>query len=573
MVDTIINSFDIWTNAQGIKSRTRIKSVDNISLEGIARLRDLILDLAVRGQLVPHDTNDEHASKFLERIIEEKTILLKQKNIKGSKILSNIKDEEKPFDLPKSWVFTRNKDIFHLKKGKKPKNLSEVKNKFPYLDIEALDRNNILRYTDDDNCPMSTTEDILVVCDGSRSGLVLEGQNGVIGSTLSLIVTPKIIQFYIKLIFKQAFQRLNSSMKGAAIPHLDTRSLLTDVIGFPPLEEQKRIVAKVDELMALCDILEKDQSNNLKTHEVLVKTILETLTQAKDTNELQEAWERMSTHFDTLFCTEDSIEQLKQTILQLGVMGKLVKQEPNDEPASGLLKRIAAEKAKLIKEGKIKRQKPLPEITEYEQPFQLPESWEWVKFDYIAENCKSALKAGPFGSSLKKSMYVEKGYKIYGQEQVISGDENLGDYYINQEKFDTLESCSIKPGDILISLVGTIGKVLVLSEECQPGIINPRLVKLSLFEEVNRNYIRHMLAAPFVQNELDEKSHGGTMNILNLGLLRSLVFPLPPVSEQLRIVNKVENLFSICELLKNRIKNAQTIKGLLSKNIVEKIVQ
>src|SRR5690606_7153373 len=155
----------------------------------------------------------------------------------------------------------------------------------------------------------------------------------------------------------------------------------------------------------------------------------------------------------------------------------------------------------------------------------LPSSWAWVNFDSIADNHKHALKAGPFGSALKKSMYVPNGYKVYGQEQVISGDENFGTYFIDQEKYEALKSCAVKPGDLLISLVGTIGKVLVLSNNSRPGIINPRLVKVSLHPNVFRPYIRHMLASRLVQEELDSRSHGATMDILNLGLIRSLTFP------------------------------------------------
>ncbi len=144
-----------------------------------------------------------------------------------------------------------------------------------------------------------------------------------------------------------------------------------------PLEEQHRIVAKLEELMAFCDELEQAQTDNITAHAQLVEALLTTLTNCKDHQELQANWQRIAEHFDTLFTTEDSIDQLKQTILQLAVMGKLVPQDPNDEPASELLKKIAAEKAQLIKEGKIKKEKQLPEITDEEKPFELPYGWEW----------------------------------------------------------------------------------------------------------------------------------------------------------------------------------------------------
>jgi len=254
-------------------------------------------------------------------------------------------------------------------------------------------------------------------------------------------------------------------------------------------------------------------------------------------------------HFDTAFAAPDGIQKLRELILTLAMQGKLVPQDPKDQPASELLKAIEVQKQRLVKEGKIKQSKPLPEIKPEEVPYKLPDGWKWVRFDHIAENSKNALKAGPFGSALKKSMYVPIGFKIYGQEQVISGDEKFGDYFIDDIKYSSLESCAVKPGDILISLVGTIGKVLVLSESCQPGIINPRLVKISLYSDINREFIKPLLGSPLIQMELSEKSHGGTMNILNLGLLRDLLLPLPPKEEQRRIVAKIDRLMARCDEL------------------------
>nr|WP_237767011.1 restriction endonuclease subunit S [Enterobacter hormaechei] len=329
------------------------------------------------------------------------------------------------------------------------------------------------------------------------------------------------------------------------------------VIPLPPRAEQLRIVAKVNELMSLCDQLEQQSLTSLDAHQQLVETLLSTLTDCQNAEELAENWARISQNFDTLFTTEASIDALKQTILQLAVMGKLVPQDPNDEPASELLKRIEQEKAQLVKEGKIKKQKPLPPISDDEKPFELPQGWVWCQFDHIAKNEANALKAGPFGSALKKSMYVPTGYKIYGQEQVISGDENLGDYYVDREKYESLISCKVQPGDMLISLVGTIGKVLVLSNKCQEGIINPRLVKISLFKDVCRNYIQAVLASKLIQDELFQESHGSTMHVLNLGLLKKLIFPLPPMSEQFRIIDKINALDLLCEHLKSRLQSAQ----------------
>lgn len=168
-----------------------------------------------------------------------------------------------------------------------------------------------------------------------------------------------------------------------AQPKLSLNSIKHTCIPIPPLEEQEYIADKVDELMALCDQLEQQTEASIEAHQVLVTTLLDTLTNSADADELMQNWARISEHFDTLFTTEESIDQLKQTILQLAVMGKLVPQDPSDEPAAELLKRIAEEKAQLVKEKKIKKQKALPPIAEDEKPFELPSGWEWCRLDDI----------------------------------------------------------------------------------------------------------------------------------------------------------------------------------------------
>jgi type I restriction enzyme, S subunit len=181
--------------------------------------------------------------------------------------------------------------------------------------------------------------------------------------------------------------------------------------------------------------------------------------------------------------------------------------------------------------------------------FNLPEisdSWKWVSVNEIKSDEKNSLKAGPFGSSLKKEFYVEKGYKIYGQEQVIANDAFLGDYFVDEEKFKELQSCQVKPYDVLISLVGTVGKILILPENCMIGIINPRLVKISLDLNVYiPEFFKMYFSSPLLKSFYSELLHGSTMDVLNLGIIKSLPFPLPPIEEQQEIVRRVEKLFAI----------------------------
>ena len=158
----------------------------------------------------------------------------------------------------------------------------------------------------------------------------------------------------------------------------------------------------------------------------------------------------------------------------------------------------------------------------------------------LAAPIKNSMKAGPFGSALKKEVYAESGYKVYGQEQVISGDQFLGNYYIDKEKYEQLNSCKVMPGDVLISLVGTVGKVLILSEDCQPGIINPRLVKITFDKrKIFPEYFAIAFSLESVRSSLLGKAHGQTMNVLNLGMIKKLKLPVPPISRQKEYLNFV----------------------------------
>lgn len=170
-------------------------------------------------------------------------------------------------------------------------------------------------------------------------------------------------------------QLIESASQTTNIANISLAKLNPLPVCIPPAKEQIHIVKKMNELMSLCDQLEQQSLTSLDAHQQLVETLLGTLTDSQNAEELAENWARISEHFDTLFTTEASVDALKQTILQLAVMGKLVPQDPNDEPASELLKRIAQEKAQLVKEGKIKKQKPLPPISDEEKPFELPDGW------------------------------------------------------------------------------------------------------------------------------------------------------------------------------------------------------
>ena len=242
-------------------------------------------------------------------------------------------------------------------------------------------------------------------------------------------------------------------------------------------------------------------------------------------------------------------KKLRQKILDLAIRGKLVPQDPNDEPASVLLERIRAEKERLIKEGKIKRSKKTATDDEIEAPFEIPESWEWVKLDDLA-----FYKKGPFGSSLTKSMFVPDtpdAFKVYEQKNAINKNATLGNYFIDAAKYEELIGFAVSPSDIIVSCAGTIGETYILPQNIREGIINQALMLIRLFDIQIMDF--YLLYFDFIlKNEAAKESKGTAIkNIPPFDVLKNFLIPIPPLAEQERIVNEVERWFTLIDELES----------------------
>jgi type I restriction enzyme S subunit len=393
----LTDHIDIWTGANTAKRSGRGRSSGSAaSVYGIKKLRELILELAVRGKLVPQAANDEPASELLKRIQAEKANLITEGKEKRVKPLPSITEEESLFTLPTGWLWVRLDDIGNTFIGLtySPKDISN--NGTPVLRSSnikngKIDLIDLVRVDGNIKSSLFVNEGDLLICarNGSKS---LVGKTAMIKSLNEpmvfgafMAIYKSKLNFYIEVFLNSPiFRSFLDGVETTTINQITQNNLKTTLVPLPPLAEQHRIVAKVDELMALCDQLEAQHNNAAEAHEKLVSHLLGTLTQSQNAEDFSANWQRISTHFDVLFTTEASIDDLKQTLLQLAVMGKLVPQDPHDEPASELLKRIQAEKTKLIAEGKIKKEKPLAPIGEDEKPFELPIGWEYSKLGYLA---------------------------------------------------------------------------------------------------------------------------------------------------------------------------------------------
>lgn len=561
----ITQHIDTWTSALQTRSTAGRGNNGKIDLYGIKKLRELILELAVRGKLVPQDPNDEPASELLKRIAAEKAEMVKQGKIKKQKPSAEISEDEKPFELPVGWEWVRISEIGH-DWGQKTPDLQ-----FTYIDVGSINKElgviSEPEVVQAENAPSRARKIVkegTVVYSTVRPYLLNiatvseKFDPEPIASTAFAIIHPfkGIFSNYIYYYLRSStfITYVEGCQTGIAYPAINDKQFFSGLIAIPPSNEQDLIVNKVGELMALCDQLEQQSLTSLEAHSQLVDTLLATLTNSQNAEELAENWARISQHFDTLFTIEASIDALKQTILQLAVMGKLVPQDPNDEPASELLKRIEQEKAQLVKEGKIKKQKPLPPVSDEEKPFELPEGWEWCRL--------GTLFSFQNGYAFKSEWFSDSGIRLVRNANIshgfISWDDSVR---LPESMLSQFEGFGLNIGDVVISLDRPIinsGLKYAFIRECDlPCLLLQRVAKFnSVGNLILSGFLSKWLESNYFTNAIDPGRSNGVPHISTKQLEMTL-FPLLSQSEQSKIILKTNELIQVCEQLKSCLQSAQ----------------
>lgn len=588
-VETLVTDhLDLWTAALKRKSTAGRGSSSKVELYGIKKLRELILELAVRGLLVPQDSGDEPASELLKKIAAEKAKLVKEGKIKKDKPLPPISNQDLQIALPNGWSLARLGSFVSIVRGitfpASEKNsepapglvaclrTANVQAEIDWEDLLYIDSSFIRRddqYLHTGDIVMSMANSRELVGKVSYVGS-MPVEQATFGGFLGVIRPYQLRPSYLMCFLRAPQVRaslIDSASQTTNIANISLEKLNPLAVALPPLTEQHRIVAKVDELMALCDQLEQQADASLGAHQTLVETLLSALTSAADHAQFASAWQRIAGHFDTLFTTEESIDQLKQTILQLAVMGKLVPQDPNDEPASELLKKIAAEKAKLVKEGKIKKDKGLPEIAKTKVPFGFPSSWECVGLQTIA-----AVGTGATPARDNNAYYHPPAFSW-----VTSGETS------QQFVSETREKISAKavvdtnvtiypPGTLIVAMYGQGRTRGQITELLIPAGTNQACAAIQLIDpaSAHRSYIKIFFQKAY--EDIRSLAEGGAQPNLNVGKISETVLPLPPLPEQHRIVAKVDELMVLCDQLKSRLSDAQTTQLHLADALVEQAI-
>ncbi|NQZ06914.1 MAG: restriction endonuclease subunit S [Algicola sp.] len=578
----VTDNIDVWTTA--IKQRTGVGrgSSKKIELTGIKKLRELILELAVRGKLVPQDPTDEPASVLLEKIAAEKALLVKDEKLK-TKASEHISKDDLYLKTPDVWGSCRlgNLARFIDYRGKTPTKLSSgirlitAKNvKFGYISKQPEEFISAEEYTSWMTRGFPKIGDVLFTPEaplGNVAVIDLEEKFALAQRAICFqFHESQISKFIMFVIMSPVFQdQLLKNATGTTAKGIKASKLKEIIVPIPPLKEQFQIVRRVDELMILCDQLEQKTEGHITAHQTLVEVLLGTLTSCKNNDEFQQNWARIAEHFDALFTTTQSIELLKQTILQLAVIGKLVPQDPNDEPAAVLLKKIADEKVQLIKDKKIKKQKALPAITEDEKPFYLPQNWEWVRLGSIYRFLN--------GYAFKSEWFESEGVKVLRNINIAHGTTKWNDTaFVSKEKVDEFARFELEEGDIVISLdrpiINTGLKYAIIQSADLPCLLLQRVAKFHSYGDVIVPiFLSRWLESDLFMSAIDPGRSNGVPHI-STKQLEMMLFPLLSQNEQHRIVAKVDELLTICDQLKSQISSAQITQLNLADAIVGQAV-
>ena len=544
---------------------------------GVAKLRELILTLAVQGKLVPQDPADEPAGVLLQKIRAEKDRLIAEGKIKRDKPLAEIGDEEKPFELPPGWEWLRLGSTMEMLNGRAFKPSEWMDAGLPIVRIQNLNNPNAsFNY-----CDPSTVVDKNRIDDGafliSWSGTPGTSFGAFIWSRGAAALNQHIFKcVLIGRVFLPEFLRLsiNSQLNvliaqaqgGVGLQHVTKGVLENLVLVLPPLAAQSRIVARVEALMRLCDALEAKGQLEATQHAQLVSTLLGTLTASTTPEELAANWQRVAQHFDLLLDRPEAIDALEQTLLQLAVRGLLVPQDPTDEPASALLQKIRAEKDRLIATGQIKRDKPLPPITDEEKPFELPVGWAWVRLGGVALQ-------GPSNGLSPKPQELPTDVRCLSLSATTQGFFKPECFKYVDVSSQAAQQFFLKNGDLLIQRGNSLEYVGIAAIYDGPddAYIYPDLMmRLQLSTCVKTEFIHTMLVCADGRSYFQRNATGtqGTMPKVNQATVAGAPIPLPPLAEQSRIVTRVTALRRLCADLRQRLAERQSVQARLAEALL-----
>ena len=477
------------------------------------QLKNSILQLAIQGRLVLQDSTEEPASALLARIREEKKRLVEEKKIKKDKPLAPIKDEEKPFEIPESWEWVRLGEIANYGDVKKKNKVADFSRNIWSLDLEDIEKGGKLikkvylneRKSKGERTLFQKGDILYSKLRPYLQKILIADEDGACSTELvPFTCYSNISHIYICYCLKSNFidNYIASKSFGIKMPRVSTETMTNLIIPLPPLAEQHRIVEKLEELFPLVEEYEEAQTKLDKLN-----------------NELP--------------------EKLKNSVLQQAIMGRLDTRNDKDEPASALLARIRKEKNRLVEEKKIKKDKPLAPIKDEEKPFDIPDSWEWVRIYDIANS--------QLGKTLDRGKECGDDYPYLCSINVYWDGIDLNTVKSFKLKEEEKEKYRVERNDLLVCEGGEVARCCVWDSDDEMYYQNA-LHRIRFYQNINPYYYKYVIQAYKTLGII--KGRGQTILHFTYSEMKKLCFPLPPLSEQHRIVEKLEKIFEKIESMK-----------------------
>ena len=538
--------------------------------DAITHLRRFILDLAVRGKLVEQDPNDEPVSELLKRIAAEKARLVKAGEIKKA-VVNPIDLNDAPFHLPLDWIWSTVGELMHVEMGQSPpsEHYNQSGEGLPFYQgkTDFGPRHPWPRYWCTQPKKLALPGDILISVRAPVGPTNLTEIKCCIGRGLAALKPYAGAETDFALMSLRAFEPSIAAMGfGSTFVAINKRQLALFPFPLPPLAEQRRIVAKVDELMALCDRLEVARAEREATRDRLATASLARLNAPDpDPDTFQNHAVVALDNLAPLTTRLDQIKALRQTILNLAVRGKLVEQDPADEPAAELLKRLQGERRKCVANGEMRPERRIAAPAHNEEIFNLPSSWLWCVADNVWD-----LENGDRSSHYpSRDQLVPSGIPFINAGHLVNGRVSLDEMnFITSEKFNSLRGGKVRKGDQLYCLRGSLGKHAVFDIELKAAIASSLVILRPVLAEC-APYFSLYLDSAVAEIMLRRFDNGSAQPNLSSANLRRFEIPLPPLAEQYRIVAKVDGLLALCDQLKASIGAADTTRHRLLESLLQ----
>lgn len=537
---------------------------------GVEKLRELVLDLAIKGKLVPQDPHDISLDQLLRTIHEDRENLLAERKVKYRDISEQPAIESMRFGVPESWRWVRFREVVFFQEGPGIRKWQFTDEGIKLLNVSNILFNSDLDFTNSDKF-VSLDEfsqkythfevldgDLLFASSGGSWGKIAwykdPGFRVMLNtSTIRLrffseSFDPNYLYYFLK---SECFRKQLAIQLTGMQPNFGSTHLSRIYIPIPPASEQRRIVAKIDQLMARCDELEKLREARDRLQIKVHMAACDRLLTAPDTDTSTQSWQFITQHFSELYTVKENVAELRKVILQLAVMGKLVPQDSTELPANKLLEKIRTEKQTLVKRKVIKKPKSFPQISPEESPFNLPQKWEWVRLVDLAKQID-------YGTS-QKSGTDSSQVPVYRMGNIVDGHLVNGKFKYVSPNIKDLPRLYLQENDILFNRTNSyelVGKTAIYFGENNSTTFASYLIRITLFDEylfaayfslaMNAPYFRKTQIEPEIVQQCGQANFNGTK-------LSATIIPLPPLEEQHRIVTKVNQLMSLCDTLEQQI--------------------